>query len=198
LHRIGLSTFGPSSFAALADFLEARALEFGLSVPSENNPAKQLALRLYGRIPVIYSGPSVTDAVAVRFKGQINENAKMPAYTGQFPECNHNELVGWKIIGSFREFLRVIIFRDGEDHERVTARMEIVKGLIEKQDVEVIDIRSEGADRLQRAFSLIHLGDFVSFYLAVLNNVDPTPVEAIESLKKELAKLPWTASSRRT
>jgi glucose/mannose-6-phosphate isomerase len=71
--------------------------------------------------------------------------------------------------------------------------MEIVKELIEKQEVEVIDIRSEGADRLQRVFSLIHLGDFVSFYLAILNNVDPTPVEAIESLKNELARMPWTA-----
>ncbi|MDD4051965.1 MAG: bifunctional phosphoglucose/phosphomannose isomerase [candidate division Zixibacteria bacterium] len=198
LNRIGLSTFGPSSFTALADFLEVRAKGYALSIPSQTNPAKQLALRLYGRIPIIYSGPSVTDAVAVRFKGQINENAKMPAYTGQFPECNHNELVGWKIIGAFREFLRVLMLRDGEDHERVAARMDIVGGLIEKQGVEVIDIRSEGADRLQRAFSLIHLGDFVSFYLAVLNSVDPTPVEAIESLKHELARLPWTAPSGRS
>jgi glucose/mannose-6-phosphate isomerase len=197
LHRLGVSTFGPSSFAALADFIETRAQGYGLSVPSESNSAKHLALRLYGRIPIIYSGPSLTDAVAVRIKGQINENGKMPAYAGQFPECNHNELVGWKIIGAFRQFLRVIILRDAEDHERVTARMEIVKELIEKQDVEVIEIHSEGADRLQRVFSLIHLGDFVSFYLAVLNNVDPTPVEAIESLKKELAQLPWTVSSGR-
>jgi glucose/mannose-6-phosphate isomerase len=118
----------------------------------------------------------------------------MPAYTGQFPECNHNELVGWKIIAAFRQFLRVIILHDGEDHPRVTARMAIVKDLIEKQDVEVIDIDSAGADRLQRMFSLIQLGDFVSFYLAVLNNVDPTPVEAIESLKQELARLPGTPS----
>jgi glucose/mannose-6-phosphate isomerase len=195
LNRIGLSSFGPSSFAALADFLGSRAGGYGLSVPSDSNPAKHLALRLYGRIPIIYSGPSITDAVAVRFKGQINENGKMPAYTGQFPEFNHNELVGWKVIGGFREFLRVIILRDGEDHQRVAARMEIVKALIEKQDVEVIDIHSEGADRLQRAFSLIQLGDFVSFYLAILNNMDPTPVEAIESLKKELTRLPWTVSS---
>lgn len=193
LNRIGLSPFGPASFTALADFLEARAGGYGLSVPSDGNPAKQLALRLYGRIPVIYSGPSITDAVAVRFKGQINENGKMPAYAGQFPECNHNELVGWEVMGAFREYLRVIILRDSEDHQRVTARMEIVKELIEKQEVEVIDIRSEGADRLQRAFSLIHLGDFVSFYLAILNNVDPTPVEAIESLKNELTRMPWTA-----
>lgn len=194
LHRIGLSPFAPSAFAALADFLQRRAADYDLAVPSDGNPAKHLALRLYGRIPIIYSGPSLTDAVAVRIKGQINENGKMPAYTGQFPECNHNELVGWKIIAAFRQFLRVLILHDAEDHPRVTARMEIVKGLIEKQDVEVIDIDSAGADRLQRMFSLIQLGDFVSFYLAVLNNVDPTPVEAIESLKQELARLPGVPS----
>jgi glucose/mannose-6-phosphate isomerase len=189
LNRLGFSPYGVKEFEALAVFLDKRAALLESHIPSEDNPAKQLALRLYGRIPVIYSGPQTTNAVATRFKGQINENAKMPAFANQFPEMNHNELVGWKVIQAFRDYLRILILRDRQDHARVAARMDIVGKMIEKEKIEVIEIQSEGEDVLQRVFSLIQLGDFVSYYLAILNNVDPTPVAPISFLKEELAKI---------
>lgn len=189
LEKAGFSSYTGDDFLSLADFLEKRNDAFALETDSGENRAKQLAQRLYGRIPIIYTGPERTDAVGIRLKGQISENAKMPAYCNQFPEFNHNELVGWKIIQSFREFLRVVILRDQDDHPRVAARMDIVRQLIEKQDVEVIELVSEGSNVLERVFSLIQLGDFVSYYLAILNNIDPTPVEVIENLKKELAAI---------
>jgi len=189
LHTLELSPYAPEHFTALANFLEKRMADLVVESPSDNNPAKQLAMQLYGRIPVIYSGPDVTDAVATRIKGQICENAKMLAFANQFPEFNHNELVGWKVINPFRDYLRVVMIRDSEDNPRVSARMEAVRELIEKENVNVIDIHSEGSNRLERIISLIQFGDFASFYLAILNKVDPTPVAVIEALKERLAKI---------
>lgn len=188
--RMDLSGYAADDFLALADFLETRMAGLAVETPSDNNPAKQLAMQLYGRLPIIYSGPELTDAVATRFKGQICENAKMLAFANQFPEFNHNELVGWKLIDALQDFLRVIVLRDIDDNPRVAARMNIVTRIITDKTVKVKEIHAEGANRLQRMMSLIQFGDFSSFYLAVLNKVDPTPVEAIERLKDELAKMP--------
>lgn len=189
LHALNLSPYAPEHFSALARFLEKRMLNLIVESPSDDNPAKQMAMQLYGRIPIIYSGPEFTDAVATRIKGQICENAKMLAFANQFPEFNHNELVGWKIINPFRDYLRVIMIRDSEDNPRITARMDIVRELIEKEKIGIIDIQSDGANRLERMMSLVQFGDFTSFYLAVLNKVDPTPVAVIDLLKEKLAKI---------
>lgn len=154
---------------------------------TEQNPAKNMALKLHGKIPIIYGGPTLTDAVAMRFKGQICENSKTLAFVNFFPEFNHNELVGWSnTIEKHKDNLVVVILRDAEDHAQIRNRMNIVKELIRKVDVEVIEIHSRGASRLERIFSLIQMADFSSYYLAVLNEVDPTPVEVIEELKLKL------------
>jgi len=155
----------------------------------DKNPAKQLAEKIHGRIAIVYSGPTITDVVALRWKGQLCENSKNLAFANHYAEFNHNELVGWSsIVQKHREHLIVIQLRSSDDHPQISKRMDIVKALIEKQDIEVIDVKSMGATPLTRMFSLIQLGDFVSYYLAVLNEVDPTPVEVIEALKKKLAE----------
>jgi glucose/mannose-6-phosphate isomerase len=112
----------------------------------------------------------------------------MLAYSNVFPEFNHNELVGWKILSEYRDDLIVVILKDRDDHPRIKRRMEIVKEIIEKEGVKVSEIESCGETLLSRMFSLIQLGDFVSFYLAILNKEDPTPVKVIDFLKNELAK----------
>ncbi len=185
---IGLSPYDSEHFEATAQLLEKRMQVFSSETPSDDNRAKQLAMQLYGRIPIIYSGPELTDAVATRMKGQICENAKMLAFANQFPEFNHNELVGWKVINPFRDYLRVVVLRDTDDNPRVKARMDVVKAMIEKENVTVIEVESEGSNRLERMISLIQFGDFTSLYLAILNKVDPTPVKAIDFLKDELAQ----------
>jgi glucose/mannose-6-phosphate isomerase len=154
----------------------------------EKNPAKSLAERLYQKIPIIYTGPELTDAIGTRWKGQICENAKALAFNNQFAEFNHNELVGWNVIESYKDKLVVIYLRDNDDHPRISRRMEIVRAIIEKHGVQIIDVFSHGDFTLGRMFSLIQLGDFASFYLAALNNVDPTPVKVIDFLKWELEK----------
>jgi len=155
---------------------------------STTNPAKQLAQLLHGKIPIVYAGPTLMDVVALRWKSQVCENAKSMSFTNFYPEFNHNELVGWtKLPFEKKEHFIVLNLRSIDDHEKVSARMDIVKRLIEEQDVMVIDLYASGETEMQRVFNLIQMGDFVSYYLAILSDVDPTPVEIIENLKKELA-----------
>jgi len=154
---------------------------------SDDNPAKSLAEKIKGRIAIIYTGPTLIDAVGVRWKGQICENSKNLAFVNQFAEFNHNELVGWSdVAAQFKDQLIVIVLRDQDDHPQIQKRMEIVKGLIKKTGVEVVQIESQGDTVLTRMFSLIQYGDFVSYYLAALNRVDPTPVHVIQELKGAL------------
>ena len=169
-------------------FLSSNRTKYGMDLEIEENFAKRIALELHKKLPIIYAGNDHFDAVSTRWKGQICENAKMLAFNNVFPEFNHNELVGWKILSGYKDHLIVVILKDREDHPRIKRRMEIVKGVIEKEGVKVIEVESSGETLLSRMFSLIQLGDFASFYLAILNGEDPTPVKVIDFLKSELAK----------
>ncbi len=152
-----------------------------------SNPAKHIAEKVHKKIAIIYSGPTLTDVVGLRWKGQLCENAKNLAFANEFAEFNHNELVGWsEIVEQHSEHLVVLMLRDADDHPQIRKRMNIVKEIIEQRSVEVVDVYSRGDKPLERMLSLIQLGDFVSYYLAVLNEVDPTPVEVIERLKGAL------------
>jgi len=162
--------------------------EYKIEVPAEENLAKEMAANLHRRLPIIYSATDHFDAVAVRFKGQLCENSKMLSFFNFFPEFNHNELVGWNKLYDLQPHLAVVILRDEDDHHRIRRRMELVKGIVEGLDVPVYELESKGGCLLERMFSLIQLGDFISFYLAILNEVDPTPVKVIDYLKTELAK----------
>jgi len=188
LSKLGFTSDVGDDISELIGGLKSYREQYSMTEATEKNPAKSLALRLHNKIPIIYSGPELTDAVGTRWKGQICENAKSLAFNNLFAEFNHNELVGWNVIDSYRDKLIVIYLRDNGDHERIQRRMDIVRTIIEKQNVDVIDVYSHGDFPLGRMFSLIQLGDFASFYLAVLNNTDPTPVKVIDFLKSELDK----------
>jgi glucose/mannose-6-phosphate isomerase len=188
LSKVGFIGPVDDDIARLAEGLKSVRDKYAADVDTDKNPAKKLAEKLYGKIPIIYTGPELTDAIGTRWKGQICENSKCLAFNNQFPEFNHNELVGWKVIDSYKDKIVVVYLKNNEDHDRVSRRMDIVRQVIEKLQVEVIDVNSQGDFRLGRMFSLIQLGDFASLYLALLNEVDPTPVEVIDFLKGELAK----------
>ena len=170
------------------EFLEENKKKYRIEIDVEKNPAKKLAIKLHRKLPIIYASNDHFDAVSTRWKGQFCENAKMLAFNNVFPEFNHNELVGWKVLSDYRDDLIVVILKDKEDHPSIKRRMEIVRGIIEKLKVEVIEEESSGENLLSRMFSLIQLGDFTSFYLAILNEEDPSPVKVIDFLKSELAK----------
>ncbi|HEX9913230.1 MAG TPA: bifunctional phosphoglucose/phosphomannose isomerase [candidate division Zixibacteria bacterium] len=187
LSRLGLVSDKIKELEKTSKFLEENRNEYSLERKSGENPAKTLAINLFQKIPIIYSSTDYFDAVGYRWKGQLCENSKILAFNNYFPEFNHNELVGWKVLEHIRDRLVVIILQDKEDHPRIQRRMQIVKEIIEKEKVKVIEIKSEGEDLLCRIFCLIQLGDFTSFYLAILNRIDPTPVEVIDYLKNKLA-----------
>jgi glucose/mannose-6-phosphate isomerase len=168
--------------------LKMKAQEYG-SPNSNTNPPLELAGRIRGRLPIIYSSSHQLDAINLRWRGQIEENAKQLAYGNLLPEMNHNELVGWNMLKELLAKTSVIFLRDKGEHARVSVREEITKKIVSQYAAGVNEVWSQGLSLLTRMFSLIQFGDWVSFYLAILNNQDPTPVKAIEHLKNELAKI---------
>lgn len=168
---------------------DIRDKEIGFQIPLAKNISKQIAVKLYKKYPVIYGTADTTEAVAMRWREQIAENAKALSSGNIFPEMNHNEIVGWKFPKNILKDFRAIILSDKDDHERVKERIKIVSGIINKSGSEVILLKKDAGGRLARIFSLLYVGDFASFYLAILNDIDPTPVEAIDYLKKELGKI---------
>ncbi|HDL85083.1 MAG TPA: bifunctional phosphoglucose/phosphomannose isomerase [Candidatus Acetothermia bacterium] len=157
------------------------------SVPLGENHAKELAQALHGHIPIIYGTASNTDLVAMRFKTQINENAKQPAYWNAFSELNHNEILAL-VRSDLLANQHIVLLRNSYDHPENRIRMEIMAGLFDKHDVPHTDVNSQGETELAQVFSQIYFGDYVSYYLALMNELDPTPVELIEKFKVDLAK----------
>jgi glucose/mannose-6-phosphate isomerase len=153
---------------------------------AEDSLAKELASGLHGTIPQI-AGSGLTAPVAYRWKTQINENAKMPAFAAELPELDHNEIVGWEGAAGLGRFSAVFL-DDSDHHPRIRQRIELTRGLIAAHAAATYRVESIGENRTERLVSLVLLGDLVSFYLAVLREVDPAPVAIIERLKGELAR----------
>lgn len=154
-----------------------------------DNQALNLAKTLHGKLPLIYSGADKFDTVNTRWRGQITENAKTLAFGHVFPELNHNEIVGWEVLTDIMKKIHVVILRDSEDYKRIKLRMDISKGIIGGLADGITEVQSEGKSLLARTFSMLYLADWLSFYLAMLNGVDPSPVKKIDFLKEELGKV---------
>lgn len=147
--------------------------------------AQKIAHILTNKIPIIYSEDRY-EPVAVRFRQQINENSKMLCWHHVIPEMNHNELVGWR---NHREEWAVILLRSADNHPRNAVRMDINKEIIQEYTNTLIEIQAKGKDIIERSFYLVHLVDWISFYLAERNNRDAVEVKIIDYLKSELAKI---------
>jgi glucose/mannose-6-phosphate isomerase len=148
--------------------------------------AEGLAAPLEGTIPVVY-GSDLTEIVAYRWKTQINENAKQPAFWHAMPEMNHNEIVAWAE-GSGSERFSAVFLLDSDQHPRQRERMELTARLIEPAAASVELVELEGETRTARMLQAVMLGDLVSLHLAARRGVDPTPIEAIDRLKSELGR----------
>ena len=153
-----------------------------------HNLAREVSGSLEGRLPVIYTGPGLLEPVGMRWRTQIHENAKHPAVGNVFPELDHNEIMGFEsapaeVVGK----MEVVLLSDREDHRQVRRRFEITRELVAKRVAGWREVESEGESRLGRMLSLVQLGDWASFWLAMRKGVDPTPVETIQKLKGVLA-----------
>jgi glucose/mannose-6-phosphate isomerase len=188
LNRIGCVDIDSGDFLEAVESAEKTAAACGGTVSSEENPAKQLAAAITGRMPVIYGSEGITAAAALRWKSQINENSKTPAFWNIFPELNHNEIVGWQELGDLTKNFFLIILRDSGERDRVAKRIEITVPLIENNLGAFAEAYSAGSSKMARLVSLVCFGDFVSVYLALISGVDPTPVESIRKLKIALSR----------
>ncbi|MEK6278283.1 MAG: bifunctional phosphoglucose/phosphomannose isomerase [Actinomycetota bacterium] len=147
--------------------------------------AEQIAARLEGTAPVIH-GADLTVPVARRWKTQINENAKLPAFWAELPEADHNELAGWAGAGEMR--LSAVFLDDADQHPRERRRAELTAKLAAGTAAGVVRVETEGGTRTERLLRMVMLGDLVSLHLAALRGIDPSPVQAIEQLKDELGR----------
>lgn len=168
---------------AVGDWLESEVSAFVANIDEANNPAKQIAKQLTGHPVVVYGGPTL-DMVAMKWKIDINENAKQLAFWNRLPEFNHNEFMGWH--NPKDSGLKVIELTSSLDNDRVARRFEVSNRLLSGKMPAPIMVEARGETRLQQMLWTLLLGDFVSVYLAILNQIDPIPVELIEKLKKEL------------
>lgn len=167
--------------------MSRRSIEFSDAIKSLRNPAikkfaKELAGKIGKKIPLIYAS-SRFSVVAMKWKTDINENTKIPAFYNVYSEFNHNELTSY--INKIADF-HIIIIRDDEDHPRIIKRMKITKDLFKKYDQEVTEILIRGESFLSKLLSTMYTGLWLAYYLAIAYDTDPTPVEIIEDLKKQL------------
>lgn len=155
-----------------------------------DNVAKELALALYGNLSVLYGRGSWQAVVANRWKGQINENAKNMTFANVFPELCHNEILGWvKADGQGVKKWVGVILCDGSESAKMKTRDAVTRELTEGI-AEWHEARSLGSSLLEKLLSLTFLGDYVSLYLACLNEVDPENIDSINLLKDRLSKVP--------
>lgn len=158
------------------------------SCGSRENEVKQMAIRLNGKTPVIFASEGTTYAAGLRWKTQLNENGKVTAILSVFPELDHNDIVNFSQLRQGEHKYSFVILRDQGDPERMKKRIEVTKSLISGNVGGIIEVWSQGESLLARIMSLIIYGDYLSVYLAALAGIDPTPVEIIEKLKKELSR----------
>lgn len=171
-------------FNAAAQTLAEHIKSWTADVSEANNLAKQLAQHIVGKTAIVYAGTLMYPA-ARKWKICINENAKNTAWCNVLPEMNHNEFIGWSSHPVQKPFAVLDLF-SALEHPRTQKRFDVTDRLLSGKRPAVVRVEAKGNTLLEQLLYLLVLGDFVSIYLAMLNGVNPTPVELVEKLKKEL------------
>ncbi len=148
-----------------------------------------LARTIQNKIPVIYSTAPYLKTISTRWQNQMHENGKSLAFRNVLPEMNHNEIVGWEMDAEQLKNLIVIFLENEDPHPRIRQRIALSKKIIKNRGVQVVDIYSKGSTVLEKVFSLLLMGDWVSYYLALAYKKDPADIKNIDFLKEEMAKL---------
>jgi glucose/mannose-6-phosphate isomerase len=182
LERLGLVEGVLRELADSGEWLKANVGPWTAEVPTADNAAKQIATELAGHATVVYAGATLAFA-AMKWKIAFNENAKNIAFYNYLPELNHNEFIGWG--HPEQHGLKVVELRSDLDHARVVKRFDVTNRLSAGRFTP-LQVRAEGETRLQQLVWTIALGEYVATYLAILNEVDPTPVDLVEEFKAEL------------
>lgn len=173
-----------AEMAAAGAWLKDQTASWRPDVATSGNAAKQLALELMGKSVVVYSGPKLFPA-ANKWKICTNENAKNVAWTNQYPEFNHNEFIGWSSHPVDKPY-GIIEIRSNLEHERIQKRFVISEKLLSGKRPAPHVVVPQGSTQFQQLIWTSNFGDFISLYLALLNGINPTPVDLVEKLKAEL------------
>lgn len=185
LERLKLVPAGKlTDLSQAGDWLKEQIASWRPDVPTKENATKQLALELIGKSVVVYSGPKLFPA-ANKFKICLNENAKNVAWVNQYPEFNHNEFIGWSSHPADKPYA-VVEVRSNLEHERVQKRFEVSERLLSGKRPTPEVVTPQGETLLRQLLWTSNFCDYVSLYVALLNNVNPTPVGLVEKLKEEL------------
>jgi len=187
--KLGIIEDKSADVAEAIAVMEGLLCRIGEDVPLVENPAKQLATRLHGRLPVIYGAGLLTD-VARRWKTGLNETSEMWAFFEELPEANHNAIVGYGLPAAIAEAAFVVFLRAPSLHPRVLLRYEYTRRALAEAGVECETVEAMGRTPLAHILSTLFFGDYVGFYLAVLNEVAPAPTTVIARLKEWLAERP--------
>lgn len=183
LEQLGLAEGVAEELETAAEWLLEEITHFAPNITEKDNIAKQIAKQLVGHPVVMYGGPTLA-MPAMKWKIDFNENAKNIAFWNQLPEFNHNEFIGWS--NPKDSLLKVVQLQSSLDNERIKKRFEVSNRLLSGTMPAPIIVTAHGQTKLQQMLWSMLLGDFVATYVAMLNQVDPMPVELIEKLKKEL------------
>lgn len=182
--RLGLGPRLAGEVAETLQVLEARVARCERGVPAAKNPAKTLALRLRGLPVVVAGGDGLGSVAAYRWKCQLNEVAKVPAFSSAFPELGHNEVVGWEDPGGVTGDFALVVLRHAGEPPRLAGQIEAALGIVGPAFAVAEQVSAKGGSPLARLFDLVSLGDFTTTYLALATGVDPTPVATIDRLKR--------------
>ncbi|MGQ0825202.1 MAG: bifunctional phosphoglucose/phosphomannose isomerase [Actinomycetota bacterium] len=189
LFRSGLAPGAHSQLVRAQEQLARRRDKCQPSVEGAANSARELARQIDRTIPLVYGGGALGAVAAYRWKCDVNENAKAPAFCNAFPELDHNEICGWGQHGDVtRQLYTVIELRHGFEHPQLARRFEITREIIDETVHQVLSVHAEGEGRLAQLLDLMYVGDWVSCYLALRTDVDPGPIDAIFELKRRLAE----------
>src|SRR3972149_5956110 len=187
LEKMKIVSSASEDLSEAIKLLERITSENSPEKPVKDNLAKRLASGINGTIPVVY-GFGVYRSVAQRFKQQFNENSKVPSKWEFFSELNHNEIVGWEKAGKLAKHFSTIFIRDSTEPVEIRSRIEITKTLMQPNSSKLFEVWSQGKSELAKILSTVCIGDFTSNYLAILREVDPTPVKTIALLKEKLER----------
>ncbi len=154
----------------------------------KDGPAFNLALSLQGVSPVIYSVSGLNDCTGKRFKSQLNENSKIHAWCSEYPEMNHNEIVGWERVKDGPVKYKVINIVDRDIDIRIRRRIDIINDLIRKEGIDIINIQSDNSSFKVRLLEVIYFCDWISYYLGLFNGEDPGEIDFIHHLKKKISE----------
>ena len=149
--------------------------------------AKKWGNSIKGYLPILYAESRISP-VAIRFQQQISENGKHLAHVNEFPDMNHNELVGWEHPEQVLSDSKVFFLKTDYDHPRVHERFRICQDILSKKAASVNMVEAKGKSLLEQCFYLIHLTDWISYFLGLANDADPYEVKVNDYLKSELSK----------